>query len=165
MKMTRRIVLTLIVVVITVAFVPSCDLLKLIPRSFDVQATVEWHESGVNVDDGDQVNILAEGLVSITDLAGISANGPDGNADLGTPIEADVTYGSDVADDQPMPDELYGALVAKIGANGDLFLVGSECTFVAPTDGELLFTVNDRPVENNDGFFSVVVRFLRDPIK
>jgi hypothetical protein len=165
MKVTRRLLLAFVVVVIAVALLPSCNLLKLIPKSFDVPATVEWYESGVNVDDGDQVSILAEGLVSITDLTGISGNGPDGNEDLGTPLVADVTYGTSVADDQPMPDELYGALVAKIGANGDVFLVGSELTFVAPSDGELHFSVNDRPVDNNEGFFSVVVRFLRDPIR
>ena len=138
MKVTRRLVSALIVVVIVVVLVPSCNLLKLIPRSFDVPADVEWYESGVNVDDGDQVSIMADGVVTITDLSGISGNGPDGNEELGTPVEADVTYGTNVADEQPMPNELYGALH---------------------------FTVNDRPVENNDGFFSVVVRFLRDPIR
>ncbi len=150
MRNICRLAVLCTVCVITIALVPSCSLFKIFPKTVEVPATVVWFASEVDVEDGDELLITAEGLVSLN--PDFPSFGPDGTDEYGlTPA------------DHPLPDSLLGALVAKIGLSGDVFLVGSELTFTAPVDGELYFAVNDVPVTNNDGFYTVTIRFLSGP--
>ena len=58
-----------------------------------------------------------------------------------------------------MPDELIGALVGKIGSGGTPFLIGSDAAITADTTGELYVVINDNYMDNNSGFFDIVIEF------
>jgi len=60
------------------------------------------------------------------------------------------------APDAPMPQELAGALIARIG-NSAPFGVGDQRQIVAPASGQLFLGVNDDHVADNRGRFRVRV--------
>ena len=107
----------------------------------------------ITVRTGDELHITATGTVKLYD--GHAGNGPDGDEAIGTPSAADP----DSAGFYPLRNELTGSLVARIGADGLPFLVGSELALRAATTGELYLTVNDNIMTNNSGSFAVVVEF------
>lgn len=49
----------------------------------------------------------------------------------------------------------HGSLIGKIGEDGDWFLVGKGGTFTANSKGRLYLRVNDRFVNDNDGYYTV----------
>ena len=65
----------------------SCAIFKLFPRTVVVQAADDWLATGVNVDIGDLLRISATGEISYSPLYPVT--GPNGDATVGTPAEAD----------------------------------------------------------------------------
>jgi hypothetical protein len=49
----------------------------------------------------------------------------------------------------------HGALVYKISGSDSTYLAGTETSIVVPTEGELIFAVNDSCDEDNSGAFFI----------
>jgi hypothetical protein len=114
-----------------------------------VSGTQAWTDTGFDLQDGDEIYILASGLVHV---AGSDAEGksPDGTG-----------FGSLCAPPQaPFPNGPCWALVGRVGA-GAPFFVGSEMEGVVTGSGRLLFGVNDFPHNDNSGGWSVDVFVAR----
>jgi hypothetical protein len=59
------------------------------------------------------------------------------------------------APNAPLPNVLAGALIGRIGANGQPFAIGSGVTIKMPADGQLFLGVNDDGFDDNRGEFRV----------
>jgi Ca2+-binding EF-hand superfamily protein len=118
------------------------------PRTVVVSARQAWIDSGVDVRLNDLVSITATGTIlfsgSRTDVArpgGVGA-GATGSA--------------------PRPDLPIGALLAKIGADGQPFLVGASLdSHRANRPGRLYLGVNDDVLTDNSGQFRATVSIVR----
>jgi hypothetical protein len=110
-------------------------------------------DTGVALRAGDQVTITATGTIIAGRRAGEST--PDGirtgaGSILGTNL-------------RPVPTAGVGALIGLLfmsnGQSSQPFLVGSQVTFTAPSDGRLFLMVNDDNYSDNSGSFSVRIRY------
>jgi hypothetical protein len=111
-----------------------------------IEGTRLWTPTGIYVRRGERVFISAEGQIRLSD---------DSN-DLATP------YGSTAqryAARAPMPRELAGALIGRIGDTGRPFGLGNPNAEVPmPADGQLWLGVNDDETGDNVGAFTVELR-------
>jgi len=107
-----------------------------------VAANQPWVETGVTVSRGDTVSFRASGNI----MAGPGASaGP-----AGSPILKSPNY--------PVPVAPGGSLIAKVGADGRPFLVGSiEHPITMPDAGELMLGINDDGFNDNTGAFTVTI--------
>lgn len=55
----------------------------------------------------------------------------------------------------PLPNQLAGALIGRIGERGAPFGIGDQSSIVAPATGVLYLGINDDQVSDNDGAFTV----------
>src|SRR5437764_9805161 len=97
-------------------------------RTVDVDARIRWVPSALVVDKGDIVTFETDGSVQLSD---------DGND---TAIASGAQSGRR-APNAPMPRELAGALIARIGSGAPLG-VGDQRQIVAPASGQLFLGVN-----------------------
>nr|WP_042294471.1 hypothetical protein [Nonlabens ulvanivorans] len=88
---------------------------------------------------GQSYTLKASGKMKVGNFLGNS--GPEG-------INASKIYNID----KRFP---HGSLIGKIGEDGDWFLVGKDGTFTANSKGRLYLRVNDRLVNDNDGYYTV----------
>jgi hypothetical protein len=109
-------------------------------------------DTGLDVRAGDQITFTASGTVVAGQRAG--STGPDGirSSGLGSIIGT-----------RPVPSAGVGALVGYIrtldGQAGTAFLVGSQLTYTAQTDGRLFLLINDDNYNDNSGSYLVKYRF------
>jgi Ca2+-binding EF-hand superfamily protein len=115
-------------------------------RTITVPATERWVDSGIDVRRSDILEITASGTVTMS-----------GPSDAATP-EGSRTGRR--APDAPLPQQLAGALVMRIGDSQPI-LIGESRTVRAPQDGRVYFTVNDDHLPDNSGEFRVTVRVQR----
>ena len=115
-------------------------------RTVTVPATERWVDGGIDVRRGDVLEITASGTVEMS-----------GPSDAATP-EGSKTGRR--APDAPLPQQLAGALVMRIGDSQPI-LIGASRTVRAPNDGRAYFTVNDDYLGDNSGEFRVNVRIVR----
>lgn len=122
-------------------------------RSLSVPANnSRGSDTGIDLRAGDQITISASGTI----VAGsrVGEVGPDGGRSGG--------FGS-VVNTRPLPSAGVGALIGYIRTtSGQLsapFLVGSNLSTTAPTDGRLILAVNDDNYSDNTGSFSVRIRY------
>jgi hypothetical protein len=111
-------------------------------RTFDVDPRAPWVFSGFTVERGDTLVVTVEGSVQLSEDSGDSA----------------TAAGSERgrrANGAPMPRELAGALIARIGNNGRPFAVGDQIQIIAPASGDLFLGVNDDFLNDNRGRFRV----------
>jgi hypothetical protein len=124
---------------------PATTLPGTAPGRIQVRGNQQWTRTGIYVTQGERVFISASGEVQLS----------EDRSDTATP------YGSTkqrYAPGAPMPRELAGALIGRIG-NGRPFGVGNPNAQVPmPAAGELWLGVNDDAVGDNQGSFSVEVR-------
>ncbi len=109
----------------------------------DVDARVRWVYAGFVVDKGDILTFNTEGTVQLSDDANdtaIVAGAPSGRH----------------APDSPLPEELAGALIGRIGTSTP-FGVGDLRQITAPASGQLFLGVNDDQLADNRGRFRVRV--------
>lgn len=105
-------------------------------------------QDGVRVNRGDKVSIKADGTLVMS---------PWGNNSVSTP-------NGDQRFQWYIPNKIPGgALVARVGSTGEIFMVGADHTFVATRSGELSFAVAMHPQYANQGYnypgeYSVKVR-------
>jgi hypothetical protein len=110
-------------------------------RTFDVDPRVPWVFSGFTVNKGDTLVVTVQGSVQLSEDAGDTAT-------------AAGSQSGRRAAGAPMPRELAGALIARIG-NTAPFGVGDQIQIIAPASGELFLGVNDDFLGDNRGRFRV----------
>ncbi len=119
------------------------DTSQLKGHTVTIQANTPWQRSGVQVESGDTVKILAMGKWSPAPAFGLWS-GPEGfSSDLGKEV----------------PWIPLAALMGKIGDNGKPFEVGPELALRATGKGDLFFAINDPfPwISDNSGSLQVTV--------
>ncbi len=108
-----------------------------------VEGTQPWTDTGITVRAGDTINVDAQGSVRIStnrnDIAG-----------------AGGTLSGRRAPDAPLPNQVAGALIARIGNSPPLF-IGHRRSVRAPFSGRLYLGVNDDYLGDNSGDFQVIV--------
>ena len=113
-------------------------------KTVKVSSTESWVDTGFDLEAGQTVQIKAHGEVFINEDTVSTPNGVDDpkvNAVTKLLFRAkNVVY-----------DAGHGALIGKIGEEGNPFLVGEEFTFSAESAGRLYLGVNDKDVKNNRG--------------
>ena len=107
-----------------------------------VPATSTWVATGITVRKGDVVSFDTTGEVQLSD------NGADRARSAGT---------NRMSRFSPMPAVNAGALIGRIGGNGQPFGIGDQASVPMPAAGMLYLTVNDDERADNAGEFIVVV--------
>lgn len=115
-----------------------------VPGAIVVPGNRQWVATGLTVRRGEAINFQATGEVQL------STNANDKAQPAGAMSQRRAA-GS------PLPNELAGALIARIG-NGDPFAIGNQTTVRMPASGLLYLGINDDAVGDNSGQFNVVVR-------
>lgn len=110
----------------------------------NVPAEACWMDSGITVQTGQTVTIYASGIGNTYDGNEGSNADPSGQIYICGAIEC------------PVQGVGYGALVGRLG---DLkpFFAGTYFQFVATTDANLHFTINDWECEDNSGSFDLKI--------
>jgi Ca2+-binding EF-hand superfamily protein len=112
-----------------------------------VEGTQEWTDTGITVRAGDTITFDAQGTVRISndrnDIAGVGGT-------LSNRREANA----------PLPNQVAGALIARIGNSPPLF-IGTRRSVRAPFGGRLYLGVNDDYLADNSGDFQVTVAVQR----
>jgi hypothetical protein len=107
-----------------------------------------WVDTGIDLVPTDDVAVTAKGFV-VPNVAGSTVTAsPDGVPNQPGLRQFNI-IGKDTVD--------HSGLIAKIGDNGEPFVVGRSKKFKPSTAGRLLFGVNDIGLENNSGQFDVTV--------
>lgn len=104
----------------------------------------QWTSTGLTVKKGEMLSFNATGEVQLS---------TDSN-DVATPFGA---KGGRKAANSPVPTALAGALIGRIGPNGQPFAIGSGVTVPMPAAGQLYLGVNDDGLADNQGEFRVDV--------
>lgn len=121
----------------TVAAVPRT---LAAPTPVRVPAGAAWVNTGVLVERGQAVHLVALGVAITAPLAWFpgARSGPDGQT---------WNLGCGEYEGAPPPCALdgaaYGALVGRVGASGNPFLIGGASSFIPPASGDLYLIVND----------------------
>jgi len=104
-----------------------------------------WTATGLTVRRGEVLAINATGEVQLSG---------DTN-DVATPFGS---KSGRKATNAPLPNVLAGALIGRIGANGQPFAIGSGVQVPMPAAGQLFLGVNDDGFEDNQGEFRVDIQ-------
>jgi hypothetical protein len=115
-------------------------------RTVRVDPRTSWTDTGISVRQGDVIRLDASGSLRTTPRGEIV--GPQGSA-TGRAASA------------ALPDGPAGALIARIGDDGEPMLVGSERTIRADRAGRLWLGVNDDRHDDNSGALRVVIQVRR----
>jgi hypothetical protein len=132
-------------VVGTTGITPTVPSTPPVPGAITVDASQPWTSSGISVRKGQRLTFTSTGEIQLSD---------DGN-DMAT---ASGAKNARYAANAPMRNVLAGALIGRIGTNGQPFAIGSTATITAPAAGILYLGVNDDGFADNRGNFQVVVR-------
>jgi len=116
-------------------------------KDVEVPANQEWVDTGIDLQEGDVVRIVAEGTINYTTSKTCGPGGGDRDwADLLRKL--------------PVNDQGRGALIGKMGEGGAVlaFFVGERADFTVERKGRLFLGVNDDDYRNNSGSFKVRIR-------
>ncbi len=105
-----------------------------------IYAYRDWQSTGVRIDQGDRVEIQAEGEWLYTPD---EFHGPAGHPRFPAPSFYPVSKGSG------------GALIGRIGETGGRFVVGERINMQATQHGILYLRINDDILSDNDGWVAV----------
>ncbi|MCS7182532.1 MAG: hypothetical protein NZ869_05420 [Thermoanaerobaculum sp.] len=113
-------------------------------KSFTVEVpcALTWSRTGVVLTPGQRITLVAEGELR----GGEWRFGPEGTNDHPQWTRYSL-----------VPEWPHLALIAKVGEDGDPFLVGRRFSGTVIRGGELYLGINDLDAENNDGSFEVTV--------
>jgi hypothetical protein len=109
-----------------------------------VNGNQQWTSTGLTVRKGERLTFNTSGEVRL------SSTGDD----VAQP--AGATSGRKVAG-APMPNQIAGALIGRIGTNGQPFGIGNLNSVVVPETGMLFLGINDDHVADNSGEFRVQI--------
>ena len=111
-------------------------------NGISVSAKQPWTATGLTVRKGETLNFNATGEIQLsTDTNDISS-----------------AYGAKSgrkASNSPLPQVLAGALIGKIGTNGQPFPIGTGVPVTVPAAGQLFLGINDDGFDDNAGEFRV----------
>ena len=130
---------------------PNSDSSRQGEKTITVRGGDAWTDAGVRLQRGMRISFSASGEIQV---ARNRTADPDGSvSDLGT-----------VFNRYPMPDIATGALIGKIilddGSETQTFFIGkSKRDYVVSQAGRLYIGVNDHNFGDNDGSFTVIIRF------
>jgi hypothetical protein len=97
-----------------------------------------WTSTGLTVRKGEVLTFNATGEVQL------SADGNDVATAFGSKSGRKAT-------NAPLPNVLAGALIGRIGTNGQPFAIGSGVSVTMPAAGQLFLGINDDGFEDNQG--------------
>jgi hypothetical protein len=112
-------------------------------KVFTLRGNIGWVETGIAVSAGQQVELRASGQIG---LGAAGYTGPEGKSSLPVP--------------RLLNSCATGAVLARIGASGELLCVGSKLAFTARAAGPLSLGVNVSNVRHNTDAFNVTVRIF-----
>ena len=113
-------------------------------RRVVVNPTQQWIDTGIDVRTGDRVTIQADGTIGLSTNSSDSA-GPEGSAS------------GRRAENAPLRDHAAGALIARIGGSGPIFIGNSGTIDRAPVNGRLYLGVNDDHFADNTGQYRATI--------
>jgi len=120
---------------------------ELLTKSFTLEGTKVWTDTGISLEPGQRIVVTAEGKLRYADAK--ADNGPSG-----------LPRGfKDLIRILPLNDAGRGALIARIG-DADVaqpFLIGPSKELVAPVSGELSLGINQTSSNTGDGSYTVKV--------
>jgi hypothetical protein len=111
-------------------------------NGISVSAKQAWTPTGMTVRKGETLNFNATGEVQLS----------------GDSNDVASAYGAKSgrkAANSPLPNVLAGALIGRIGTNGQPFPIGTGVPVTMPAAGQLFLGVNDDGFEDNAGEFRV----------
>ena len=140
--MQTRIYLSILLIVVLIA---PTSLVHAGPSQqaahFRLAADAGWAATGFFVGEGQEITLTAHGralTAPINFFGPGSISGPNGQAG-----GFGLCPNNDPSPPCAMENAPFGALVGKIGEDGEPFFIGSELTHTATTSGELYLAVND----------------------
>ena len=117
---------------------------RLRERNVTVSPTAAWTDTGIDVRAGQEIYFQTSGQVTWSPNKRVDANG---------------TRNSRPDPNRPLPTRDGGALIGRIGER-DIFLIGLDLgPFRIRQNGRLYLGVNDDNLEDNTGFYYVVVSY------
>jgi hypothetical protein len=105
-----------------------------------IYAYRDWQSTGVSVYEGDLVSIRAKGTWLYTPE---EYHGPEGHRRYSAP----QFY--------PVPGVPGGALIGRIGTDGQSFYVGRGTSWQATNDGQIYLRIDDDILSDNEGFVEI----------
>lgn len=109
-----------------------------------VAGNQQWTPTGMTVRQGEVLNFNATGEVRL------SADASDVAAPAGS-------RSGRYAQNAPLRQNFAGALIARVGNNGEPFPIGNETRVTMPANGQLFLGINDDAVGDNSGGFRVQI--------
>jgi hypothetical protein len=114
----------------------------------DVPADQPWTDTGIELHEGDDVNISAAGVISYRPGSTASPAGAPPNCSVAGPQSAPF----------PAPQLPCWSLLGRIGESGGIFEVGFNARFHSNASGELYLGVNDNILGDNSGSWTASVQ-------
>lgn len=109
-----------------------------------VNGNQQWTSTGIMVRKGERLTFNTSGEVRLSSTGDEVAQ------------PAGATSGRKVAG-APLPNQIAGALIGRIGTNGQPFGIGNLNSVVVPETGMLFLGINDDHVADNSGEFRVQI--------
>jgi hypothetical protein len=119
-----------------------------------VSATEWWTDTGVDVSEGDVVQVDATGTITAAVGDPRTEVGPDGSPNPEFASANRNEHGVQVGGG-------HGALIGTLSRDRPPFLVGASNTIEVERDGHLFLSVNDGGLDNNAGQFDVTLTIQR----
>jgi hypothetical protein len=113
-------------------------------RTISVAANASWIDTGVTVRAGQQIGFHTTGQVTL-------------NADGSKVAESAGSATDKTAAGAPLPNAALGALIGRVGTNGQPFGIGNQTSVPMPATGRLYLMVNDSVLSDNSGAFEVQI--------
>jgi hypothetical protein len=113
-----------------------------------VNSKQAWTDTGLTVQAGDRLSFSASGTVQLS----------AGADDIADPKGA---RNGRMAPEAPLPRELAGALIARIGSGAPIVIGSRTDALRAPSSGRLYIGINDDYHEDNNGAFRVEIGAAR----
>ena len=109
-----------------------------------VSAQQRWTPTGMTVRQGQRLAFNVSGEIQLS---------TDGNDIAGSA----GARSRRMAAGSPLPNAYAGALIAKVGENGQVFPIGDQASVTIPANGQLFLGINDDEVGDNRGEFRVKI--------
>ena len=117
---------------------------------FHVDAKQSWQDTNVQLLPGDNVSIIQVG--------GQWTNTP---TSVDKWFDANGSTASGFRENYPLTSALGGALIGRIGSDGDPFLVGRWNVIEVVDEGSLWLTMNGDVLSDNDGLITVQISVVQ----
>ncbi len=114
-----------------------------ITKKLVVPATVDWIDTGIALKHGQKVEFYSEGQICLKD-GSLDCCGPEG-------IPGKTSFWA------TMESANLGALIGRIGQEGEPFIIGLKQGGTIQGGGELYLSINDSVHNDNNGYFNVTL--------